>query len=601
MQTQAQNRPDRRATGVMTVAGNLRVRALLGLLSFVSICASAQSGGRWTPVPPGGPDSSPDYSWEKSDTGCLRTTNSAYNAQLEAVSKLLFGAASTASAGCATGVYLENGYSMQIPQMAHHAGIDFRASGQRVYSPVSGKVAFQSLDAAKGQSTLTIRTDDDAYNVLLLHCASHEHRRSGLPVPALKEGTIVQKGDQVCIAGSIGANAPHLHFEVKRVGQDASRLKAMFGGVGACRKSPCTLADVRANTVDPTVLISSSTPSPGDGKPQIPATNFSGSKASVRDDQAQFTFPIKPQLIWEWCDGGGAGMPYGWNVKVANGGNRYEFGFSMFSTQGAGRCHRGNFEKLLASGQFGAWKVTGDGGSMVQGAQVRYVISDDGKLLHIVLNDGKSIGLLFSGKPKTVTFESVIDTRKTTANVPVTYVSDTTGGETVRSAIRKVDFRNFTYRPTVCAENLANEGLRNPVRVRNGQSSNAEYFYTVNSVLFGDLNGDSIEESIVSVSCGRQTSTWILPEIHIFSRTHGGVSELASISVAELEHDYAQHFPGGGLWHGAKVSLASGILRIAMAAEGPRCCPEYDATFQYKWNGNRFVLMGKPQRKKFAR
>ena len=52
---------------------------------------------------------------------------------------------------------------------------------------------------------------------------------------------------------------------------------------------------------------------------------------------------------------------------------------------------------------------------------------------------------------------------------------------------------------------------------------------------------------------------------------------------------------------GAKVSLASGILQIAMAAEGPRCCPEYDATFQYKWNGNRFVLMGKPQRKKFAR
>ena len=192
-------------------------------------------------------------------------------------------------------------------------------------------------------------------------------------------------------------------------------------------------------------------------------------------------------------------MPYGWNVKVANGGNRYEFGFSMFSTQGAGRCHRGNFEKLLASGQFGAWKVTGNGGSMVQGAQVRYVISDDGKLLHIVLNDRKSIGLLFSGVLKTINLlQLVIDTRKTTANVPVTYVSDTTGGETVRSAIRKVDFRNFTYRPTVCAENLANEGLRNPVRVRNGQSSNAEYFYTVNSVLFGDLNGDSIEESIVS-------------------------------------------------------------------------------------------------------
>lgn len=380
---------------------------------------------RWIPVPPGGTDSSPDYSWEKhSSTRCLRPTDKGYGSRLEALGELLFGTASTMTSGCVTGVYLENGYSSKIPEMTNHAGIDFRANGQPVYSPVSGKVSYELLDAAEGKSTLTIETNDKTYNILLLHCSSHQHRRNGLPVPALKEGIAVQKGDQVCIAGSLGADAAHLHIEVKRAGQDAGRLKAMFGGAGACRKSPCTLVDVRANTVDPTVLVSSTRSISGDGSSKVPPTSAPvGYAAAVRDDQAQFTFPLKPQRAWELCDGGNAGMPYSWNVRVANGGNRYEFGFSMFSTQGAGSCHRGNFEQLLAHGQFGAWKITRDGDSVIQDAQVKYAISDAEKLLHVVLNDRKTINLLFSDKPMTVTFESVFDWNKTTVNIPVVYVA----------------------------------------------------------------------------------------------------------------------------------------------------------------------------------
>ena len=70
----------------------------------------------------------------------------------------------------------------------------------------------------------------------------------------------------------------------------------------------------------------------------------------------------------------------------------------------------------------------------------------------------------------------------------------------------------------------------------------------------------------------------------------------ASLSLNMITRDISPE----GAFGVAPRSSASGILQIAMAAEGPRCCPEYDATFQYKWNGNRFVLMGKPQRKKFA-
>jgi len=432
---------------------------LVVVLPFVSRCACAQGAGKWLPVTPGGPDSSPDYSWEEnSSTNCLRPTDDAYNARLEALSKLLFGTAPTANAGCVTGVYLENGYSALIPQMAHHAGIDFRIvdGATRVYSPISGKVVLASLDSKTGASTLTIRTEDDAYNVLLLHCSSHEHRRNGLPVPALKEGATVVKGDQVCIAGSIGAAAAHLHVEVKRVGQDAGRLKAMFGGAGACKKSPCTLADVRANTVDPTVLVAGSGTPSGSSTSQVPTSGAAMTSATVRDDQAQFTFPINPQRTWEWCDGGGAGMPYGWNVKVANAGKRYEFGFSTFSTQGAGSCHQGNFEKLLGHGQLSAWKVNANGGSLIQGAQVKYAISDGGKRLHIILNDRKTIDLLFSGKPKIVTFESVIDWNKTLVHVPVVYVPPLAGKQPVFQRSNSASTKSATFKEQLAAQMVKN-------------------------------------------------------------------------------------------------------------------------------------------------
>ncbi len=71
------------------------------VLVFISVCllAIAAAGAftlgqqKWTPVPPGGPDSSPDYSWEKSDSGCLRPTDQTYRARLDALGALLFGAA----------------------------------------------------------------------------------------------------------------------------------------------------------------------------------------------------------------------------------------------------------------------------------------------------------------------------------------------------------------------------------------------------------------------------------------------------------------------------------------------------------------------------
>src|SRR5262245_55109268 len=41
------------------------------------------------------------------------------------------------------------------------------------------------------------------------------------------------------------------------------------------------------------------------------------------------------------------------------------------------------------------------------------------------------------------------------------------------SEIRKIDFRNFTYHSTLCAQELSRDGVGETVRVRNGQFKNA--------------------------------------------------------------------------------------------------------------------------------
>jgi murein DD-endopeptidase MepM/ murein hydrolase activator NlpD len=239
----------------------------------------------WAIVPRGGSNSSPDYTWEKNEptcttamTCCLRTTNAEYNSRLNSLASVLLGTSPTNSVGCVTGVYLEDGYSMFFSSLRNHAGIDLRApEGTPVYAPFDGKVKFQALNAAAKASTLTIESTNSStpYRLLLLHCQSHELVRGSQTIvnpPAV--GADVRRGDRICLTGKIGAGAPHLHVELKRIGQDLDNLLGMSGSRGVCKTSSfpdgwnrptltytkattpgCTLSDIRQNTIDPTTLV----------------------------------------------------------------------------------------------------------------------------------------------------------------------------------------------------------------------------------------------------------------------------------------------------------------------------------------------------------
>lgn len=126
------------------------------------------------------------------------------------------------------------------------------------------------------------------------------------------------------------------------------------------------------------------------------------------------------------------------------------------------------------------------------------------------------------------------------------------------SAIRRIDFRNFTYRSTLCAQELGSEGIGTTVRVRNGQFKNADVYYTAGKAVYGDLTADGRDEAVVVIDCNENVANFSVSEIHIYGVTEGKVGLLTSFDDRQMERDYYSYYPRpeGELWRitGLRVS-----------------------------------------------
>ena len=209
------------------------------------------------------PVSGSPYKWKSIGNNCQITSDERYNKKLDKFASLLFGKPSSIQIGCVTNPYLASEYSLYQPGIENHAGLDLKSNGDKVYAPYNGTVVLQDLDLTKGKSTLTIYSKYAQINTMVLHCKSHM---------GLKKGDLVKKGDVICITGDVGANAPHLHVEVKAINMDAENLKAMSANRGVCKGSSfvksfdpvtkkeviedgCSYYNVRENTFDPTFIL----------------------------------------------------------------------------------------------------------------------------------------------------------------------------------------------------------------------------------------------------------------------------------------------------------------------------------------------------------
>lgn len=145
----------------------------------------------------------------------------------------------------------------------------------------------------------------------------------------------------------------------------------------------------------------------------------SGHRAFVTSDAAEFYFPISRTKLYEWCPGG---IAYSWTVTFRNKRKTFEFGFFLFTAMGASPCETGNLSEMLNAGQFSVFEGAGKSRAVVPHIRVEHHITPDGRALKIRISGSDNIGLMFSERPRTVIFSSIVGGKAAPKQkVPVTY------------------------------------------------------------------------------------------------------------------------------------------------------------------------------------
>lgn len=168
--------------------------------------------------------------------------------------------------------------------------------------------------------------------------------------------------------------------------------------------------------------------------------------------------------------------------------------------------------------------------------------------------------------------------------------------------IRKVDFLNFTYRPSLCSQEYGRQGIGRIVNVREGEFKNKRVYFAItgDKIIYADLTGDGKEEAIVPVDCGAMGANFSRSEINIYTIQNGAAILLAATNDKNMERDYrANYRDADGYWgineNGIKVN--NGNLQIEVLVDGPHAAPKYIATLEYRLIGKTLQINGKPARR----
>jgi hypothetical protein len=159
-----------------------------------------------------------------------------------------------------------------------------------------------------------------------------------------------------------------------------------------------------------------------------------------------------------------------------------------------------------------------------------------------------------------------------------------------QSAIRKVNFKNFTYMPYCAGE------APEKVTVKNGEYSYEKqvdgytdrFYFGVQSPVYGDVNNDKQEDAIILSTCNT-----------------GGTGQFTEGFVYAMKAGKAVligRIPGGDRAYGGlrDVKIANGVVTVEandVSEVGGACCPEFVVTSNFKWNGKKLVEFGKSTRR----
>jgi hypothetical protein len=154
-----------------------------------------------------------------------------------------------------------------------------------------------------------------------------------------------------------------------------------------------------------------------------------------------------------------------------------------------------------------------------------------------------------------------------------------------QSAIRKVDFKNFTYNVDVFE-------TKEKLRVKNGEyfrdKGDDKLFFSVNVEGYGDLNGDGNEEAVI-VTLMNTGGTGNFTNGMIYTMKDGKPVVLTQFEGGDRAY--------GGI---ASAKIEDGILIVERndpGEDGGNCCPQFIITTRYKWNGKKLVQTGKEDKR----
>jgi hypothetical protein len=156
------------------------------------------------------------------------------------------------------------------------------------------------------------------------------------------------------------------------------------------------------------------------------------------------------------------------------------------------------------------------------------------------------------------------------------------------------DFKNFTYQHLECDE------LPNTVTVTNGiyttNKHGYEVMFSVDKVIFVDLDSDGDEEAIVLGRCAMQGANFTLAQVFIYAIKDMVTMQLSGLSDQKMQQTYLYYYPDGTIWQLADIKKDDDLLSLEINAEGDYCCPEYLVTFRYHIVDNKLKLESEPER-----
>jgi hypothetical protein len=163
------------------------------------------------------------------------------------------------------------------------------------------------------------------------------------------------------------------------------------------------------------------------------------------------------------------------------------------------------------------------------------------------------------------------------------------------SGIRSVDFRNRSY-----PFNLG--GDEETVKIskgeyKEGDSSGEIYEIRKNDVVYGDLNGDGVEDAVVRIRLTTGASLRDF-EIQAYEFQNGEAKLLARMDMAQATEGYK----GNVCCTGEGLRIKSGHVIFDVLTDGKIILSaEKVTTFDYKLSGGKFVTGGTPKSRRIPR